>query len=186
MELLSYITSKIKLDPEVCSKIVAAFKTESYTRGAHLIKPGGSSSKVYFIEKGLIRTFYYKDERDITQFFFDAGSFTTPLNSVFYGKEEPYGWETLEDTIVKVIPYHELEAMCVRIPEVQRILFLAAIDTLNMFVIKLESLQFQTAEQRYSSMMEMYPEILLRVPLGHIASYLGITQQTLSVIRAKR
>jgi CRP-like cAMP-binding protein len=186
MELLSYITAKIKLEPEVCTEITAAFKTESHAKGAQLIKPGSFTSKVYFIEKGLIRTFYYKDERDITQFFFDAGSFTTPLNSVFYGKAEPYGWEVLEDAIVKVIPYHELEAMSIRIPALQRMLFHAAIDTLNIFAIKLESLQFQTAEQRYSSMMEMYPEILLRAPLGHIASYLGITQQTLSVIRAKR
>ncbi|SKC52123.1 Crp/Fnr family transcriptional regulator [Ohtaekwangia koreensis] len=186
MELLSYITSKVKLDLDVCADIAAAFKTESYSKGSLLIKPGSFTSKVYFIEKGLIRTFYYKDERDITQFFFDAGSFTTPLNSVFYGKPEPYGWEALEDSIVKVIPYHELEAMSIRIPALQQMLFHAAIDTLNIFAIKLESLQFQTAEQRYSTMMEMYPEILLRAPLGLIASYLGITQQTLSVIRARR
>lgn len=49
---------------------------------------------------------------------------------------------------------------------------------------RLRSIQFQSAQERYDNLITNYPDILLRVPLGHIASYLGITQQTLSVIRA--
>jgi len=186
MELLTYIKSKVDLDPETHTAIDEAFKTEFYPKGSLLIKPDSFSSKVFFIEKGLIRTFYYKEDRDITQFFFDAGSFTAPLNSIFYGKSEPYGWEALEDATVKTIHYKELEALFVKIPAMQQMSFYAAIDVLNVFAIKLESLQFQTAEQRYKSMLKMYPGILLRAPLGQIASYLGITQQTLSVIRARK
>lgn len=186
MELQKYITSRIALTAQELAEVDNAFKVESYTKGQLLLKPDSFSSKVFFIEKGLIRTFYYKDGRDITQFFFDTDSFTAPLNSIFYNKSESYGWETIEDTVVRVIQYHELEAFFVKIPALQQLFFRVAIDVLNIFAIKLESLQFQTADQRYQTMIEMYPEILLRVPLGQIASYLGITQQTLSVIRGKK
>ncbi|HEY9006068.1 MAG TPA: Crp/Fnr family transcriptional regulator [Ohtaekwangia sp.] len=186
MELLNYITSKVTLTPEECIAIDQAFKTESYSKGDLIIKPDSFSSKVCFIEKGLLRTFYYKDGKDITQFFFDEGSFTAPLNSIFYNKSEPYGWQALEDSVIRAIRYEELAPMLLKMPALQQMFFYASIDVLNVFVIKLESLQFQTAEQRYNTMVEMYPRILLRAPLGQIASYLGITQQTLSVIRAKR
>lgn len=186
MELLAYIKSKVNLSQDDCAEIDDAFKTESYSEGAQLIKPGSFSSKVFFIEKGLIRTFYYKDEREITQFFFDEGSFTAPLDSIFHNKSETYGWEAVENTTVKVVQYNKLEALFSKIPAFQQLFFYVAMDMINVFALKLESLQFQTAEQRYQSMMEMYPEILLRAPLGQIASYLGITQQTLSVIRAKK
>ena len=186
MELLKYLTSKTNFPEPDCISINNAFKTEEYLKGEIPIKPGSFSSKVFFVEKGLIRTFYFKDDKDITQFFFDENYFTAPLSSVFYNKPEPYGWEVLEDTTVRVILYNELEVLFAKIPLLQKVFFHVAIDMLNMFSDKLESLQFQTAEQRYKTLVEAYPEILRRAPLGQIASYLGITQQTLSVIRAKR
>ncbi|HEY8938006.1 MAG TPA: Crp/Fnr family transcriptional regulator [Cyclobacteriaceae bacterium] len=185
-DLLKYITSKVTLTEDELIAVELAFKSESYAKGQLLIKPDSRSSKVFFIEKGLIRTFYHKDDKDITQFFFDEGTFTAPLSSIFYDKSEPYGWEALEDSVVRVIRYEELEPMLLKMPTLQQMFFYVSIDMLNVFAIKLESIQFQTAEQRYNTMMEMYPKILLRAPLGQIASYLGITQQTLSVIRAKR
>ncbi|SFD08591.1 cAMP-binding domain of CRP or a regulatory subunit of cAMP-dependent protein kinases [Chitinophaga sp. CF118] len=186
MEFLEYITSKVSLSEEECLEINNAFETETYVKGTLLIKPGSYSRKVFYTERGLVRTFYHKEDKDITQFFFYEGTFTAAVDSIFYQKPEAYGWETLEQTTVRGIVYEDLQALCDRIPALQKLLFLVAIDILNMFALKLESIQFQTAEQRYITMTEMYPSILLRAPLGHIASYLGITQQTLSVIRGRR
>jgi hypothetical protein len=58
------------------------------------------------------------------------------------------------------------------------------INVLHTIAEKLYSIQFQTALDRYKSLIESHPDLLLRAPLGHLASYLGITQQTLSVIRS--
>jgi hypothetical protein len=55
----------------------------------------------------------------------------------------------------------------------------------KLFSDRLYSLQFHTAQERYSTLLNDHSSILMRAPLGHIASYLGITQQTLSVIRSK-
>jgi CRP-like cAMP-binding protein len=186
MDLIECITRRMKFSEQDCAVINDAFKTETYAKGTLIIKPDSFSNKIFFIEKGLIRTFYYKDEKDITEFFFDEGSFTTSINSVFYGTPEPYGFEALEKTTVRAIIFKDLEALFNTIPLLQSLCFYVTIDILNLLSQKLQSIQFQTAEQRYRIMMDMYPEILLRASLGHIASYLGITQQTLSVIRAKR
>ncbi|WP_343671444.1 Crp/Fnr family transcriptional regulator [Chitinophaga sp.] len=186
MEFLEYITSKVDLSEEESYEINNAFQTETYTKGAILIKPGSYSHKVFYIEKGLVRTFYHKEDKDITQFFFNEGTFTAALDSIFYRRPDTYGWEAVEQTKTRTIAYQDLQTLCDKIPALQKILFLAAIDMIDMFALKLESIQFQTAEQRYAAMLEMYPGILLRAPLGQIASYLGITQQTLSVIRGRR
>ena len=58
------------------------------------------------------------------------------------------------------------------------------VEILHTVAGKLYSIQFQTAQDRYKNLIDTYPDVLLRAPLGHIASYLGITQQTLSVIRS--
>jgi hypothetical protein len=68
----------------------------------------------------------------------------------------------------------------------ERFVRMIFINTLKLTSDRLYSLQFQTAEDRYKFMMQEHPNIILRAPLGHIASYLGITQQTLSVIRGKK
>jgi hypothetical protein len=66
----------------------------------------------------------------------------------------------------------------------EKFIRLLLINVLQIVAEKLYSIQFQTALERYKSLIESQPDILLRAPLGHIASYLGITQQTLSVIRS--
>ncbi len=186
MELISFIKSKIKLSDNDYNTIDEAFKTETHSKGKQLILPYSSSQRIYFVEKGLVRTYYYKDDKDITLFFFNEGKFTAPLSSIFYNKTELYGWETLERSTLRSILYQDLQVLTGKYPVFHEFFFHVSIEMLNLFALKLESLQFQTAEQRYNKMMETYPEIMLRVSLGHIASYLGITQQTLSVIRGKK
>ena len=186
MELIQYINTKVKLSAEESSIIDAAFKREFHHRGATLAEPGNRSQKVHFVEKGMVRTFYNKDGKDITHFFFDENSFTMSLESIYFNKTDPYGREVLEETTLRTIQFREFNDLFNNIDAFKNLAFIAAIDTIKRFSDKLFSLQFQTAEQRYKSMMDNYPNILLRVSLGDIASYLGITQQTLSVIRAQK
>jgi signal-transduction protein with cAMP-binding, CBS, and nucleotidyltransferase domain len=186
MELTRYINTNIKLSAEESSAIDTAFKREFYAKGTTLAEPGNRSQKVHFIEQGMIRTFYNKDGKDITHFFFDENTFTMSLESVYFNKTDPYGREVLEDTTLRTIHFKEFDDLYNNIDAFKRVAFIASVETIKRFSDKLFSLQFQTAEQRYKSMMDNFPNILLRVPLGDIASYLGITQQTLSVIRALR
>ncbi|MEA5402736.1 Crp/Fnr family transcriptional regulator [Arcicella sp. DC2W] len=186
MDLIQFFNKEIKFTEEENEVLAKSFKEEDYAKGTTIIQPHSFSKKVYFIEKGLLRCYYYKDGKDITHFFFDEDTFTAPLNSVFYNKEEPYGWEALEETKLRVIHYDDLQDLFIKYPSIQRFFFGVSLDILNAFALKLEYLQFHNAEERYANLLETSPKILLRASLGHIASYLGITQQTLSVIRGRK
>lgn len=187
MDLLQYINSKINLNAEECAAINAAFKKEFYPKGTCLVQPDNRSPKIYFIEEGLIRLFYINQEgKDITHFFFGENNFTMSVESVYFNNADPYGREVLEDSTLRIIHFTEFTDLFEKITPFKTFCFLVAMETLKRFSDRLFSLQFQTAEQRYRYFTEHYPNILLRAPLGDIASYLGITQQTLSVIRGKK
>ncbi|MDN3550050.1 Crp/Fnr family transcriptional regulator [Mucilaginibacter aquaedulcis] len=187
MDLIQYIESKIKLSTEECEAINAAFKKEGYPKGTNLVQPDNRSHKIYFVEEGLIRLFYINQEgKDITHFFFGENNFTMSVENVYFNNPDPYGREVLEDSTLRIIHFREFTDLLDKVSAFKSFSFLVAIDMLKRFSDRLFSLQFQTAEQRYKIFIDNYPNILLRAPLGDIASYLGITQQTLSVIRSKK
>ena len=185
MDLIQYINTKIKLTAEESAVIDAAFKEEFCPKGTILAHPDNHSQKIHFIEKGLMRLYYNKDGKDITHFFFDENRFATCPESIYFDKPSPYGKEVLEDSILRCIHSKDLNLLFSKIDALKDLSFIVALEVINQLSDRLFSIQFQSAEERYKSIINNHPNILLRVPLGHIASYLGITQQTLSVIRSK-
>lgn len=186
MELLDYFKLHAKLSASTEWKLEKMFQTMEVSKGMREIEPDTVSKKIYFIEKGLARSFYFREAKDITHFFFGENDFYTSIDSVFYQKINPYGLEFLEKGTVRVANYAELEGLINETPELQLFARQLLIQFLKRFSERLNAVQFQTAQERYQTMMENHPDILLRASLGHVASYLGITQQTLSVIRAQK
>jgi len=184
MNLIEFIKSKVELTKEESESIDKAFKTERHLKGAILLQPESMNQKVIFVEKGLMRTFYIHNDKDITHFFFDENSFSAPIESIFYNKPDRFGRQALEETVLRTIHFRDWSKLCTENRQLKELAFLMAIDVCRLFADRIFSLQFQTAQERYKALIDNYPSILLRAPLGHIASYLGITQQTLSVIRS--
>jgi len=186
MELIEYVNSKVKLTPEECDAVDKAFHVEHHCKGSILIQPDSLSQKVMFIEKGLLRTFYVFNDKDITHFFFDENSLLATIESIFFNKPDPYGRQALEDCVLRTIHFREFAKLTNQIVNMKEFAFLVTVDVCKLFADRIFSLQFQNAQERYSTLLQTNPSILLRAPLGYIASYLGITQQTLSVIRSKK
>lgn len=186
MKLELYLEQRLQVPPEVAADFAGIFKRTEMKRGELLLEAGNLSQKVFFIEKGLTRTWYLIQEKKVTHYFFADHSFIMPIESVFYKQPWPYYLELLEDSIVLSTHYNEIEEFLKRVPKMERVFRTVLIDVIKGFSDRLYSLQFQSAKERYDSMLSAHPDILLRAPLGHVASYLGITQQTLSVIRAQR
>ena len=182
--ILEYLHEHVKLSEEFSEKLDTMFRHEKVKKGDILFRPEGFSQKIIFIEKGLIRTYYLKDGKDITHIFLSENSFLAPIECVFYNKPAPYGWEALENCEIRSAPYREFELLISQIPGMEKWFRQVLINVLHTIAEKLYSIQFQTALDRYKSLIESHPDLLLRAPLGHLASYLGITQQTLSVIRS--
>ncbi|MEO0628124.1 MAG: Crp/Fnr family transcriptional regulator, partial [Bacteroidota bacterium] len=92
----------------------------------------------------------------------------------------------LETCQVKVIPYDDFLRLEDRFPKLSRLTLEFMMYLLDLFSQKLNLLQFQSASDKYELYLDMHPNLTNRVSLGSIASFLGITQQTLSVVRAKK
>lgn len=92
--------------------------------------------------------------------------------------------EALEDSIVYLLPYEKLMLLTETSWEIN--LFYRKVLEFSLIVsqIKADSWRFETAHERYTRLMEMHPEIVKRAPLSHIASYLLMTPETLSRVRA--
>lgn len=146
---------------------------------------GSVCRNIYFVEKGLARIFYYHDGKDITEYFAFESDMIIRAESLFSGKPTPKGIEALEESVFISISADALFRSFDTLPRLERLfnrLWQGAwVESLQ----RLEQLQFHTAEERYLDLLQRAPEMVQRIPLKHLASYLGITQVSLSRIRSK-
>ena len=186
MELQAFLSQKNLLSPEECAVIDASFQGEVVPKGETIHTTSRFSKKLLFIESGLLRVFYIKDGKDITHFFFDENHFVVMIMSIFHSKSERYEFEATEACRIKVIQYEDFLKLNQQFPNLSHIIFEFTAQILDAFSHKLNVLQSEKAKERYNIFLERYPNLINRVSLGDTASFLGITQQTLSVIRAQK
>jgi CRP-like cAMP-binding protein len=185
MELLDYLKHRTQVSTETGAVLDELFVRKHVSKGHQLLEENNLSKKIFFFEVGLART-YYSIDRDITHLFFAENSFMAPVDSVYYSRPSPYAVQILEDTIVRAANFIDFQVLIEKDIMLQRLAMNLLVDTVMLLSDRLYSIQFQSAQQRYHSLVKKHPDILRRAPLGTIASYLGITQQTLSVIRAEK
>lgn len=166
--------------------IEAVCTTHFVQKNADLQPIGHTCRTIYFINQGLARIYYFKGDTDITESFAFESQILARVESLFTGKPSRKGIQMLETSEVIAINATQLFRLYDAFPEIERLfrkIFEAAyVETVN----RIESLQFHTAEERYRDLLEASPNILRRIPLKYIASYLGITPVSLSRIRALR
>lgn len=184
MNLSEFLLSLIAFPPSELHDIVSQFEKENIPKNTLLIKEGQVSKKLYFVEKGMGRSYYLKEDgKDVTQWFFGVGKFMTSVDSFFQQSPSLYYLETLEDSVIYSISKENIDILFSKYQKMEQFGRLVSIEMLTKVVNKLNAIQFQTARERYDYMLAEFPDISYRVPLGHIASYLGMTQETLSRIR---
>lgn len=186
MNLAEYLQKEAGLSPETAKLVDSLCDYIELPKGYQLLSEGNHSTKVFYVEKGLMRMYYLKDGKDITHYFFDEKKIYTPIENVFLNQYHRYSIETLENVVIRTVDFAKIESLLDTDVKLQRFARFVMITVIKELAEKLYSLQFQSAQERYQILLKKHPNILLRAPLGHIASYLGITQQTLSVIRAEK
>ena len=149
-----------------------------------ILEEGNVCRHLYFLERGLLRFFIWKDGNDITKFFVDVPYTFTSQRSFTAQEPARESIEALEESIVWQMTHRDAYA-------------LLTIDVWGTFVRSLiqevqamteeilEELQTTTAEDRYRLLLHTNASIVQRVPLRHLATYLGIAPQSLSRIRKK-
>ena len=179
-----FISKFTNVSSEEWNVIEKCLTRKEYPGGEIILRSGKTCKKLYFVEDGLLRFFVFKEGVDVSKFFTKAPYCFTSQKS--FTKEIPSNdnIETLQDSIIWEMSKSDAfdllrysgwsEFIRKLIQEVQ----------FNTEQI-LEALQNLTAEERYIEMIEVKSPLLRKVPLKHIASYLGIAPQSLSRIREK-
>jgi len=182
--LLEFFNKHNKISAEAYEAIADISELLSIKKNNDLQSIGHTCRTIYFISSGAARIYYYKDGTDITEHFAFENSISVRVESLFTNKPSRKAIEIIEDAEVVAIDAIRLFKLYDVFPEIERlfrkIFEEGYVETLN----RLESIQFHTAKHRYNALLAEHPNILQRVPLKHIASYLGVTQVTLSRIRA--
>lgn len=172
------------MSPELESRI-RSLEIVSRPKGTLLLREGQREDHAWVILQGLIRSYYIKDDEEISSRFNQENQIVISVVS-FYSRMPGYEFvETLEDCILARIHYDELQEIYLKFPEFN---YHARILTEYYFTLseqRLYLLRKQKAESRYRYFMEHYPEWLQRVPLRFIASFLGMNLETLSRIRSR-
>lgn len=165
--------------------MAAVLREKTLERGEVLLNVDTVCNHVFYIESGLTRTFYYKDGRDVTDWISTEGTFACSIVSFITRQPDRRGIEALEKCRVYSLHYNDLEELYTRYHDIERLGRLLVSMGLVQLQKRFDDLHFATARERYMQILTETPSLVQRVPLGMLASFLGITQETLSRIRSQ-
>ena len=155
-----------------------------YGKGEKILSEGEVCTGISYIEKGLVRQYYIKNGKEVTEHLGVDHSIFMCIESLF--KEEPtyLQVEALEPTLVYILPKAKLEAAAMRNVNIQMLYRKILEESLIQSQVHADLMRFETAPNKYKRLCEMNPQVVLRAPLTYIANYLQMTPETLSRIRS--
>lgn len=157
---------------------------QQYPKGHSLLEMWQIDREFHFVVKGSGRVYYLKDGLDITDYIAMDGDFLGGVASLFTQQPSNKGIELMEDSIIQSLNYPAFEELCNEHHDLERLGRKIGIFAFLECQRRIESIRFLSAAQRYHELQKKYPGISNRIPLKHIASYLGTTQVSLSRIRS--
>ena len=154
-----------------------------FTKGQTILAEGEVCRNIMYIAKGLVRQFYFKKEKEVTEHMSVEGGMIMCIESLF--KEEPTKLqvEALEPTIMYFLPKQRLEEVALHNVNIQILYRKILEESLIQSQIHADLVRFETAQDKYKRMCKLAPQVILRAPLVYIASYLQMTPETLSRVR---
>ena len=166
--------------------LLKAIKQVEYKPKTVLQEQDKVCNKIYFVEKGIARTYYFKDGKDITYWIAMENDFVGSMSSFFMREPSKKMVETIEQCILWEFEYQKLEQLFSTKQELEKLGRKFSNFGISLLEKRFDNLHFHTAKERYDILIEQQPQIIQRLPLGIVASYLGVTQETLSRIRSQK
>ncbi|MBQ7442485.1 MAG: Crp/Fnr family transcriptional regulator [Bacteroidaceae bacterium] len=154
------------------------------SKGERLMKEGDVCKYMYYVERGMVRQFYYKGGRDVTEHFSYEGRIVICIESFLKQQPSRLIVEALENSVVYGIPYDVLTELVDTDKEIERLYRKILEHALISSQEHADSQRFENATERYMRLLKTKPEIVLRAPMVHVASFLQMTPETLSRVRA--
>lgn len=152
-------------------------------KGDHFLKQGQLITSYFVVKQGVFRAYINRNEKEINVWFGEENQIFGAIMPMYTNKPSPENIQFLEDSELYAITRDDLEYLYELHPELNRIGRKIAEELCVILEDRITSLHTESAPERYQSLIEQQPGLLQRINLGHIASFLRVTQETLSRIR---
>ena len=151
-----------------------------FARGEKVVESGDVSDAIYYVERGMVREFYFKNNKSVTEYLAADGTIVMSIESLFREEPSKLVIEALEPTIVYALPKKRLEEVALHNVNIQ-ILYR---ESLIISQRRADLLRFESAKDRYLKLCKLNPKVIMKAPLVYVASYLQMTPETLSRVRS--
>jgi CRP-like cAMP-binding protein len=184
--LETHLKSYNILTHEEVEILLNAFSISSPNKDEVILRAHQRANNLYFIEKGTLRTYTETEEKEVTTWIYPDGMFITSWYS-FLDRVDSFEYiQSLEESTLFSISYDKLHELYRKHTNIERFGRLLVEQQLSFLDYYSRGYQFLSAKERYDLLLSFFPDITLRAKLGHIASMLGITKETISRIRAQK
>lgn len=181
--LFKLLDSFYNLNQDTKIALADSIQVKEYKSGEVILPQGDTNKHLYFLEKGLVRAFYYKDEKELTSWIFPENTLFISVYSFLTQTPSFETIEAIEDCTIFSISHSKLQELY----NLHLDLNVVGRKLTEMYYIQMAeratNLRMIDSKTRYENFIENYPNLINRIPLGYVASYLGMSQETLSRIR---
>ena len=154
-----------------------------FLKNGMILREGETCTNIYWVVKGLVRQFYYKNGKEVTEYMATENSIVMCIESLFLEQPTHLQIKAIEPSILIAIPKADLEAVAMKSVNIQILYRKILEESLILSQIHADMLRFERAQDRYHKLIKRQPQLVLRAPLVYIASYLQMTPETLSRVR---
>jgi CRP-like cAMP-binding protein len=185
-DFISFFNKLSPLEEGATKDLLSSLKTKTFKKGDLLLKEGTVCKHLYFIDQGLVKTFFYKNKKEFIMRFFQEHVIFSILESYLTKSPSRFMIMALEPTTVTYISQSDMDRLCTKYHCVETLFRkLISISSVNMMK-RISILLEDNATERYNHFVAENNALLQRISLGDLACYLGITQVSLSRIRARK
>ena len=184
--LFAHFELYIPLSDALKLELKKRVQQEEFSKGALIHRSDRICRKSYFVLEGLLRTYFLKEGKEISEYFSAENEWVNSPRSFMQQQLDIYNIDALEDTSCYALEVRDLVYLFDHFHEMERYARLSMGTVFGHFMERITSIRFTSAKERYEHFLKTYEQIHPRIPLGMIASYLGITQETLSRIRKQK
>jgi CRP-like cAMP-binding protein len=183
-KLVQFFCASNLIPRQTAERMAAQFSPKTIQKNKYFLRAQHVSREYFFLEEGLMRAFAHDlDGNEVTTHFYNPGNVVFEVSSFFNRIPSKENIQALTDCSGRVITYEQLNHFFHSIPEFREFGRSILVKGFAALKTRMLSMITETAEERYAHLLQTAPELFQVVPLKYIASYLGITDTSLSRIR---
>jgi CRP-like cAMP-binding protein len=184
-KLIARLNGLHPMSEALTERIVNTIRITNHPRKTILLKEGEVNNHICMVISGLVRSYYLNEGKEITSRLMDEGFIITSWISFYTRRPGNEFLETIEDTVLACVHYNDIQRLYDEFPEFNIIGRKQVEYSFYMSELRTRMLRKHTAEEKYKFFLENHPSLMQRVSLKHIATYLGMNEETLSRVRSQ-